>query len=401
MRFPWLILSYILFPLITFAQSGSISGVVTNSETKKPIARASVFLSNSAAGTATNDDGKYYLSGIRPGQYTMVVSVLGYEQYSKTILVGSEPIKLDIPLATKPLMLKEVVISSAADWKKNYEAFKKEFIGTDENAKYCEIKNPHVLNLTYNPTKQILHAESDNFLIVENKALGYRIKYLLNDFNIDHISNLISQHGEQVFEELPGSDSQKKKWRQKRDEAYYGSYMHFLRSLYTDKLREEGFEIYRLKRYRNPLRPDDEVIRQKFGYFKMKGMIDSANYYVTLERMSKWYNETVMKPALLSFEVLNKDETPGLYDLHFINYLYVVYKNKTDDVFNRDIYRPMDMPNYAVSVLTSTTPFAAFDMNGIMISGGIITEGRWSMDRISELLPVDYVPENPVNSLDH
>ncbi len=96
MRFPWLIIIYLLFPFIAAAQYGSISGVVTSSDNKKPLARASVFLSNSAAGTATTDDGRYLLSGVRQGQYTLVVSILGYEEYSKTILVGSEPIKLNI-----------------------------------------------------------------------------------------------------------------------------------------------------------------------------------------------------------------------------------------------------------------------------------------------------------------
>ena len=184
MRFPWPILLFILFPFFALAQNGTISGTVVNSESKKPLPRASVFLSNSAAGTATAEDGTFTLYGVRPGQYTLVVSILGFEQYTKTVLVGREPIKLSIELTQKPLMLREVVISSSEDWKRNYEQFKREFIGTDENAKYCTVVNPHILNITFNPTKQLLHADADEFLIVENKALGYRVKFLVNDFNL-------------------------------------------------------------------------------------------------------------------------------------------------------------------------------------------------------------------------
>jgi len=393
MRFPWLILVCLFFPFIALAQNGVISGFVTSADSKKPLARASVFLSNSAVGTATGDDGKYMLSGIRPGQYTLVVSILGYEEYSKAVLVGREPIKLDIELAQKPLMLREVVISSSADWKKNYEAFKKDFIGTDDNAKYCEVKNPHILNITYNPTKQILHADADQFLVIENKALGYRVKFLVNDFNVDKIANIVSREGQQVFEELPGSEAQKKRWHQKREEAYHGSAMHFYRSLYTDKLKEEGFEIYRLKRYLNPLRPTDEVIRHKFQVFKDRGMRDSAIYYINLEKMSKYYNESLMKPSLFTFEVLNRDERLGLYDLHFLDYLYVVYTRKTDDIYNKDLYRPIDMPNYAVSVITSNAPYIVFDMNGIVVANPPLYEGAWARDRLSDMLPVDYVPD--------
>jgi len=393
MRFPWLILICILFPFAVLAQNGIISGTVTNADSKKPLPRASVFLSNSAIGSATSEDGKYILSGIRPGQYTLVVSIIGYEEYSKTILVGREPIKLDIELAQKPLQLREVVISSSADWKKNYEAFRKEFIGTDENAKYCEIQNPHILNLEYNPSKQLLHADADEFLIVENKALGYRVKFLLNDFKIDKIAGLISREGQQVFEELPGSEAQKKRWHEKREEAYYGSAMHFYRSLYTDKLAEEGFQIYRLSRYLNPERPEEDVIRRKIKYFTGIRRADSANYWISLANKSKYYRDNLIKPALFTFEILNRDEQQGLFDIHFQNYLYIVYTKKTDDVYNKDLYRPLDMPNYAVSVVTLTAPYAIFDMNGIVVANAPIYEGTWSRDRLSDMLPVDYVPD--------
>jgi hypothetical protein len=394
MRFPWLILVFIFFPFVLLAQNGIISGTVTNTETKKPLPRASVFLSNSSIGSATNEDGKYVLSNIRPGQYTLVVSILGYEQYSKTVLVGREPLKLDIELAQKPLMLREVVISSSADWKKNFEAFKKEFIGIDENAKYCTIMNPHILNLTYNPTKQILHADADQFLVVENKSLGYRVKYLLNDFNIDKLSNIISRQGQQVFEDLPGNEAQKKKWHEKREEAYYGSAMHFYRSLYADRLKEEGFEAYKLRRYLNHERPPDEVIRRKYEMFRAHGMVDSANYWARLANLPKYQNESLVRPAYQEFEILSILQ-PGLYTVHFNDYLYVIYTKKREDVDYKDIYREFNMPNFETSVVTimSKQAYYHIDSNGIVVDGGPLYEGTWSKSRISDLLPVDYVPD--------
>jgi hypothetical protein len=395
MRFPWLILLYILFPIAALAQNGIITGTVTNADTKKPLPRASVFLSSSSAGTATAENGTFTLSGLRPGQYTLVVSILGYEQYSKTILVGRDPIKLDIELAQKPLMLREVVISSDADWKKNYAEFRKEFIGTDDNAKYCVVMNPHILNLTYNPTKQLLHADADEFLVIENKALGYRVKFLVNDFKIDKIANIISREGQQVFEELPGSEAQKKKWHEKREEAYYGSSMHFYRSLYADKLTEEGFQIFKLTRHLNPERPDDEVIRRKFQFFKERRKADSANYYVELSKMSKYYQESLAKPAYMPFEILSSSGQPGIYTVHFPNYLYVIYTKKREEQDYKDIYRELNMPNYQTSVVTIQRPSVDYhiDMNGIVIDNAPLYEGSWSKSRLSDMLPVDYVPD--------
>ncbi|MDR3693565.1 carboxypeptidase-like regulatory domain-containing protein [Mucilaginibacter sp.] len=394
MRFPWLILMYLVFPFVALAQNGTITGVVTTVEGKKPLARASVFLSNSSAGTATADNGTFALYNVRPGQYTLVVRILGYETYSKTVLVGAEPIKLDIQLAQKPLMLREVDISSASDWKKNFEAFKKDFIGKDENAKYCEIMNPHILNLAFNQTKKILTASTDQFLIIENKALGYRVKFLVDSFSVDHINEVVSTSGSQVFEELPGSDAQKKKWHERREAAYHGSAMHFYRSLITDKVMQEGFIMYHFLRYVNPLRPPDEVIRHKVKVFVDHHMIDSARYYVdVVSKYSKYYNEKILKPQLFTFEVFSNGSQPGLYTIHFPKYLYVVYTKKTDDTPDINLYRALDQPNYAVSIITLNSDYAEFDHNGILVGGSTLYEGEWATHRLSDMLPVDYVPD--------
>jgi hypothetical protein len=393
MRFPWLVFFVLLFPFITLAQNGVITGMVIQEGTSKPLPRASVFLSNSSVGTATAENGIFTLRNIRPGQYTLVVTILGYENYTKTVLVGREPITMNIELAAKPLMLREVVISSAADWKKNYEAFKKDFIGTDENAKYCAINNPHILNLTYNPTKQILHADADEFLIIENKALGYRVKFLLNDFSIDKISGIISRQGQQVFEELPGTEAQKKKWHQKREEAYYGSAMHFYRSLYTDKLARDGFIMYTLKRSLNPERPSDEVIKRKQKLFYDERRNDSLRYWNGLANLSRYYKEKLNREPLQQSDVLVRTQQQGIYAMHFPDYLYVVYTKKRDEVFNKDLYRPLDMSNYETTIVTLFSPYALFDMNGIIVDNAPLYEGAWAKARLSDLLPVDYVPD--------
>lgn len=393
MRSPCLVLLCLLFPLITLAQYGVITGKVTHAGTTDPLVGASVFLSNSSIGSATANDGTFTLSGIRPGQYNLIVTILGYEEYKQSVLVGLEPIKLNIELNQKPLMLREVTISSNADWKKNYEAFKKEFIGTDDNARYCVVNNPRILNLNFNRTKQTLHADADEFLVVDNKALGYRVKFLLNDFTSDKVAGTVSYEGQRLFEELPGSDAQKKKWHQKREEAYYGSAMHFYRSLYTNKLTEAGFVMYGLRRTLNPLRPGEDVIRKKIKRFSEEGRGDSARYWVDVANMSKYSNESLSNPPLFVGEVLTQTPQNGIYAIHFRNYLYVVYTKKRDEVYNKDLYRPLDMPNYEASVVTLFTPYAVFDMNGIVVGNAPLYEGAWARAKLSDLLPVDYVPD--------
>jgi hypothetical protein len=394
MRLPWFILFCLLCPFAALAQYGSITGVVISAESKKPIAGASVFLSNSSVGTATRDNGAFTLASVRPGQYTLVVSILGFQDYDKTVLVGPEPMKIDVEMTPKPLELREVVVSSPADWKKNYEEFRKNFIGVDENAKYCEVQNSHILNLTYNQTKQVLHADADQFLVVENKALGYRIKFLVRDFNVDHINNIVSSDGDRVFEELPGNDAQKKKWHDAREAVYYGSSMHFFRSIISQSLIKEGFEVYDLKRYANPNRLKEEEIKRGIKIAQQMQRRDSFNYYVDMENnVPKWVHESLVKPALTESDFASHYNNNGLFVLHFDDYLYVVYTKKRDETDYKDIYRPLDMPNYEISVITPIGGFPIFDMNGIVVGNGGLTEGTWAKSRLSDLLPVDYVPD--------
>ncbi len=228
-----------MMPLCVLAQNVSISGRVTAKQSKGLIPSASVFLSNSSFGTITGADGTYSLHNLRPGQYTLVVTAVGYAQHTQKIQVGELDLNINIELEPKIIELREVVISTnaKADWKRNFEQFKKDFIGSDANAKLCQILNPDVLYLTYSKKRLTLDGETDKFLVIDNRGLGYRVKFLLKNFKSDGISQVITYGGERLFEELPGSTLQKKKWAAARDRAYYGSAMHFYRSLYTDKLK--------------------------------------------------------------------------------------------------------------------------------------------------------------------
>jgi hypothetical protein len=398
MRLSWLVFLFFLCPFITMAQNGIITGKVVAKDSKSPIARASVFLSNSSFGTITSADGDFTLNNLRPGQYTLVVTILGYADYTQTVLVTETPIKLNIEMEQKAIELHEVVISnsSRADWRRNYAQFVKEFIGIDQNAKYCEIINPQILNFTYHKTQQVLVAYTDDFLIVENRGLGYRVKFLLKNFKSDKIAGIISYEGQRLFEELPGNASQKKKWMENRNLSYYGSAMHFYRALYTDKLKEEGFEARKLTRMLNPQRPPEETIQRKIPMFKSMNKIDSANYWIGLENLPLYAHQKVADIPWDSFELLRTTEQPGIFAITFPDYLYVIYTKKREETPFKDLYVPLNMPNYEISVVTllNKERYALFDKNGIVVDQSPLYEGTWSKSRLSQLLPVDYVPSD-------
>jgi hypothetical protein len=393
MRVFRLIFLLFLCPFFALAQSDVITGKVSRMDTKAPLGQANVFLSNSTAGTATAEDGSFTLNGLKPGQYTLVVSILGYEDYTQGVLVGKEPIKLNIELAPRVTQLHEVVISTEADWKKNYAQFVKDFIGTDDNAKYCVVMNPHAVSLIYHRSQQDLEAYTDDFLVVENHALGYRVKFLVKEFNSSKITHIISYEGQRLFQELPGNKKQQEEWKKKRDEAYYGSAMHFYRALYTNKLGDEGFQMYKLTRMLNPNRPREEEILQKIKYFTQLGRRDSVNYWISLSNLSKYYREGLSKDTLQNYDVLYKTEKQGIFAVNFTGYyLYVVYTKKREETDFKDVYRSLDMPNYEASVVTLYRPYL-FDTNGVVFGNDApLYEGTWSKSKLSDLLPVDYTP---------
>jgi len=54
----------------------------------------------------------------------------------------------------------------------------------------------------------------------------------------------------------------------------------------------------------------------------------------------------------------------------------------------------LDMENFETSVLTLHSPYAVFDMNGVIFKDVPLNEGTWSKSKIADLLPFNYSPED-------
>ncbi len=337
----------VLWPAVSFAQF-RINGKIIDSATKAPVAGASVFLGNASAGASTNNDGLFSITGVRGGQYTLIVSVVGYAPYMQNVLVNNDMALSTISIGKKNTMLKEVRIGPPRNWEKDYQRFKNGFISFSDNAQECTILNPHVLS--FDSDEGVFTAKNDGLLVIENKALGYRIKYLLYSYRDDKKNGILLYYGTAFFENMQGSAHRIKKWRQKRLDTYLGSNMHFLRAVITGRVKEEGFTVERLIRKPNP---------------NYKGGLDNK-YIATL----------VTKP-LEANEYAHLTDVPGEYAIKFEDCLYVVYKGA----------------QAAGSTVTINAPYLYFDNNGIIINlQDILMEGPWGESRIPEMLPVDYEP---------
>ncbi|NDC88206.1 MAG: carboxypeptidase-like regulatory domain-containing protein, partial [Bacteroidetes bacterium] len=72
-------MGYLLVPLLSVAQQGSISGTITDSETGETLIGVNVLVLGTSYGTASDFDGNYRIDGLRSGEYTLKVSYIGYE----------------------------------------------------------------------------------------------------------------------------------------------------------------------------------------------------------------------------------------------------------------------------------------------------------------------------------
>ena len=247
----WFLLFLLALPLFCFSQY-TISGKILSTADEKPVANASVFLNNSVAGGKTADNGDFKITNVRPGQYDLVVSIIGFQTFHQNILVSNDTTLTRIKISPKTIVLNEVKIQPHDNWKRDYDIFKRLFLGTSENAAQCKILNPDLLDLDNNLQTGVFKASSYDFLEIENRALGYKIRYLLSDFTNDSKAGVLYYEGSASFEELKGSARQKRRWAKNRLKAYYGSSMHFLRSVISNSVDEEGLQSDAADPYTQP-----------------------------------------------------------------------------------------------------------------------------------------------------
>jgi iron complex outermembrane receptor protein len=111
---------FLLFVLFLFSahwligQPGSISieGVIKD-ETGSPLPYASVYVEGSTKGTASDARGKFTLTNLTVGTYTLVVSSVGFQAYKQTVSVTAAGLeKLTITLQASHELLNEVIVTS-------------------------------------------------------------------------------------------------------------------------------------------------------------------------------------------------------------------------------------------------------------------------------------------------
>ena len=380
-----LLVSCMLTASYLFAQSQGnvLSGSVTDSTTGKPLAGVSVFLNSTSKGTVTHADGTFVLS-VPPGRYQMIVSAIGYETVLREISSRNLPPALKIALHIKASELEAFTVEPYLKdgWQRYGKFFLDNFIGTTENASSCSIKNRKVLRFHFYPKSKRLSVTATDPLIIENKALGYDLEYRLESFVCDYSTNIISYFGYPLFREMATEyNATRVKWEQRRRMAYMGSLMHFMRTLYKDRLLAEGFIVEHEIEVPNIEKQRVKAIYQPNITKTDSIPIDTLHHFWEVMRQPDYYIQKVRTPdGLLT---IHPDQTRSLY---FTGDCTIIFGNGHLGI----AYKESQLR------LMEDVPIDIGENGSYYPSQVVLTLGNWSRtENIANLLPRDFEMYDP------
>ena len=291
-------------------------------------------------------------------------------------MIGFQPVAKEVTIrdssvAVPPIRLRsevydtgEVVVTSERprDWHRQLQRFTREFLGTSDNAGECEIENPFVLNFTTESATNTLRATASRPLVIVNRALGYRVTFVLQDFEVSTWSYNIRFKGQPRFEELVPEDAgESKTWRSNREEAYAGSLQHFLFAVSRGLPREEGFElrsgspdiVHESNIRLLPVAEPDSIVR--------RGAVSYERQFYSPEALHVTY-----EPAgeAIAYQAFVRDVTGRPYQRKSAQHSVLEFKQGTTLHTSGYLYEPYSVTTY----------------------------GYWIWERVADMLPRNYVP---------
>jgi hypothetical protein len=336
----------------------NISGRILSDQSGEPLSQASVYINNSTIGTTTGPDGSFLLSNIRPGNYDIVVSFVSFEILVHSVVLADKDLKFEFRLSPKAQQMRNILVMSDEKRKQMMELFRQLFLGVTTAGERCKIQNEAEILFEPGKGKNDIYAFAETPLIVINNELGYRISFDLQEFYLDQTTGRTFFYGYTRYEELGKGNPDKLKKR--RVEYYLGSTMHFYHSMYADKAEQNGFSLF--------------------------------NRY----RVSKDGKLTVVNEAKAASALMGTDSLRRKY-MDWNGKIVVQYKR--DPIYkaalNRKGFLQGSLPRGIESELTMLERPVYFTEQGLPENPmRIAFNGFWSFEKLGNMLPIDYRPEN-------
>lgn len=365
-----LIIALICFLPFQLIAQGSIKGKVLDFETKKPIERASVYLSGTQVGQSTKADGTYELKDLAPGIYELVFSHIAYKNRVEVIEIKDNDLTINARMAILPVSLETVEVVKQKDKgprRRALKRFKNFFYGNDYLESHVFINNEDIIQLD-RIAGGVLETPQEYILEVENDYLGYQLEYYLKQFRLGEKSKLMLGYPKFQSKEAPDF-GQELEWVENRQRAYNGSIRHFFESLINQKLEEEGFIM-------QMTRDDPESLEEE--ELELYAEIATRRYQVD----SKNLPDNV---------VINDTEYENIKRINFGEIVEVSYENEFDN-----------SGGYQASIIKMVGEYIYVYTNGVIINPSAIKLfGQWANEGVYNLLPFDFVSNDTLELKDN
>lgn len=335
---------------------------ILDASTSTPVSQVHIFRNDSILIGTSTIKGTFRLSSQYNHEIKLAFSHVSYESVKQTINPATQKqhVLWMIPKIEK---LKGVTISINRDkrWKKLFNKFKTDFLGTSSNADQCKILNPWVVEFLKTSQGIKLKGSSEDTLEIENYALGYKLLFLLNQFDL--ANDDVYYKGQCWFSSLTAKNKkQNKRWVRNRRRAYKGSFQHFLAALANNQINQEGFDI----------------MVSKYPPYKSNG------FYFTVPLK----------------QLLRPGKKPNEFLLISPYYIKIVYYNELEEFNYLRWYKRSNpwltgqlKPHAQFSWLWLGSGAIAFDNKGRILNDAdkVIRYGYWAWERVAEMLPNNYL----------
>lgn len=103
-----------LYEPLEAQETGRVTGQVVDAATNRPLAGVQVFIPTAGIGNLTDQDGRYVLQNVPPGEVTLTAQLVGFRSGEQTVtVVAGEVATANVQLAQTAIELDEIVITGA------------------------------------------------------------------------------------------------------------------------------------------------------------------------------------------------------------------------------------------------------------------------------------------------
>jgi hypothetical protein len=348
-------------------KSQTITGIVVEKGSGLPLPFANIFVNNTTQGIATDEEGKFSLSGDFPAQIELVASFVGYVTQVKAVsFEGKSEVEVIFELSFNESNLSEVELKAKRDksWERNLKPFEEVFLALpdDPYKSQVDILNPWVIDfekIKVKNGKNYLRASAQEPLKITNWALGYRMDYYLQDFRL--LRDGSRYFGQAQYEPLIPIDAQEElSWENARQSNYHSSLRQLNQSILLNSPDSIYFSLFK--------KLPDQTNRRRTNVFNIE------------------LNQTIF--PIQKDSILRRPLGDGNFRIFLAERLEIHHIDKPwPNDYYTDIYHP-------ISWIEAPAGFYDLDRNGTLLNPTqLVLSGYLGRQRVARTLPLDFIPK--------